>query len=180
MSRNESLILVKDGPTAVATALDGILGEQGLVRTATRTIAEDFAPMLYEQGGPLAFVLSEPHDDWLVCYTSLSLDVEWDVAEALAQGLEQPVICALFAANRDVFAYRYWTNGELRAEALPTTDDPPLDEKALLNELERIGVPIALVDDQTDNFANEHLVLGYQRTEHKEQRTEDGVTVSNE
>lgn len=159
MSRNESVILIKAMPGAVTAVLDEMLASQGLVRAATRAIRADFTPLLNEPGEPLAFVLSEPQAEWLACWTSLGLDAEWDVAERLARGLQQPVLCAIFAANRGMFAYRYWENGDLRAEALPNASS--VNEAGLLAELRGRGVPLALIDDLDNGWAREHLVLGY-------------------
>ena len=166
MSRSEKLILVKDHPSAVVNALDVILQAQGYERTATQTIQEDFSPLLAEEGGPVAFVLSLPHDEWIVCFTSLAPDAEWQLAEALGRGLEQPVLYALFAAESNVYLYRYFEDGELREEALPDAPDMErLDEGALLSILERHGIAPALVDDRVEGFGEEHIVVGYARRE---------------
>ncbi|MBA3945711.1 MAG: hypothetical protein H0X37_14230 [Herpetosiphonaceae bacterium] len=161
MSRNESVILIKALPGTVTSALDEVLASQGLVRAATRAIRADFTPLLNEPGEPLAFVLSEPQAEWLACWTSLALDAEWEVAETLARGLQQPVLCAIFAADRGMFAYRYWEDGDLRAEAVPLPGASALNEPGLLAELCHRGVPLALIDDLTNGWTREHIVLGY-------------------
>lgn len=162
MSRSEKLILVHDLPGSIVQALDGILAGQGYVRTAATTIAEDFSPILYEEGGPIAFVLSTPHDDWVACFTSLGVDEEGDLADALARALQQPVVYALFAAEQDLYVYRYWEQGDLREEVLPDADGVErLDEDALLDRLVRHGISPALVDDRASGFGEEHVVVGY-------------------
>ena len=162
MRRSEKLILVKDQPEAVVEVLDAILEAQGYERMAARTISEDFSPLLHEEGGPLAFVVSPPRNDWIACFTSLSLQAEWELAEALAHGLEQPVLYTLFDAEREVYLYRYFEHGELHAEALPeASGGERLDEVALLAILQRYGVDAALVDDRVEGFGQEHLVVGY-------------------
>ena len=162
MRRSEKLILIKDEAAAIMEVLDAILEAQGYERLAARAISEDFSPLLYEEGGPLAFVLSPPRNEWVACFTSLALQAEWDLAEALARGLEQPVVYALFDAERDIYLYRYFEHGELREEALPEAPGTqPLDEAALLAILERHGIAEELVDDRVEGFGQEHLVLGY-------------------
>ena len=162
MRRSEKLILIKDEPAAVVEVLDAILEAQGYERMAAQTISEDFSPLLHEEGGPLAFVLSPPRNEWVACFTSLAFQAEWELAEALARGLEQPVVYALFDAERDVYLYRYFEHGELHEEALPdAAGQEQLDETALLEMLQRHGVDVALVDDRIEGFGQEHLVVGY-------------------
>ena len=162
MSRSEKLILVKDEPSTLVAALDATLANQGYVRSATQTIREDFTPLLSEEGEPLAFVISEPHNEWVACWTSLAPEVEWDLAEAVAHQLERPLIYAIFAGESAVYVYRYWDAGALQAEALPDAEgQDELDEDALLAQLAEHGVPVELVDDRISGFDQEHLVLGY-------------------
>src|SRR5919202_3707058 len=99
MSRSEKLILVKDLPGAIVSALDAIFEAQGFERVAVRTISEDFSPLLQEEGGPIAVVLAPPRNDWIACWTSLDPDAEAQLAAAVAAGLEQPVIYAIFGGD---------------------------------------------------------------------------------
>jgi len=165
MARSEKLILIRDTHPAVLEGLDAILTNQGYARTATQTLAEDFSPLLHEEGGPLVFVLSPLRDEWLACFSSLAVVAEWELAEQLAVGLEQPLVYALFDAARDVCLYRYFERGELLEEALAGAETSiPLDEAMLLQKLQAHGIPVELVDDRTTAFGEEHLVLGYQRS----------------
>ncbi len=102
MSLSEKLILVRDLPSTIVTAIDAIQEAQGYERVAARTISEDFSPILHEPEGPLAFVLSPPHGDWVACFSSLAPDGEAEVARALAAGLEQPVLYAIFGGESGV------------------------------------------------------------------------------
>lgn len=160
MSRSEKLILVRDVPSSVVDALDAILQAWGFERVAVETISEDFSPLLAEQGGPVAFVLSPPRDEWLACFTSLSVEAEATVAEAVARALEQPVAHVLFDGSAGVVAYRYYEGGALHEEALPGTGEA-LDEAGLIEKLRAHGVDTALVDDRTTGFGDEHVVVGY-------------------
>ncbi len=86
------------------------------------------------------------------------------MAEALARGLEQPLVYALFDDDNLVYLYRYFENGALHEEALPEAPTAqPLDEAGLFALLERHGVGPELVDDRTQGFGEEHLVVGYTR-----------------
>ena len=162
MSRSEKLILVKDLPGAIVSALDTIFEAQGFERVALQTISEDFSPLLEEVGGPIAVVLSPPHNDWIACWTSLDPDAEAQLAAAVAAGLEQPVIYAIFGGDSGINVYRYYENGDLHEEALPeASGEPGLDEPALLAKLAEHGVDAALIDDRDSGFGAEHVVVGY-------------------
>ena len=170
MARNEKLILVKDLPGAVVEALDAIFAAQGYQRMASQTIQEDFSPLLSEAGGPLAIVLSMPRNEWIACFTSLSLQAEWELAEALARALEQPLLHTILGAEHDVYVYRYFVDGQLHAEALPDAPDVErLDEQTLLAKLAQHGIDAALVDDRTQGFGEEHIVLGYNQAVGREE-----------
>ncbi len=162
MSRNESLIMVQASPATVVAALDTLLATEGLARTTMHTITVDWLPLITDPAGPLAVVLSAPVDEWVGCWTSLDLDSEWVLAESLALALDLPVGCVVASGAQALYGYRLWHEGDLRAESLPGVDSP-LDETALLAELTEHGLPPALLDERTDNFAAEHLVLGYTR-----------------
>lgn len=162
MSRSEKLILVHDVPGAIVQALDAILVEQGYARTAAQTISEDFSPILNETGGPLAFILSSPHDDWVACFTSLAPEPEAELASNISRALEQPVVYALFAPEQDLYVYRYWEAGDLREEALPDIAGAErLDEQGLHDRLSAHGIPLALLDDREAGFGEQHVVVGY-------------------
>lgn len=161
MERNEKLIIIRDVPAAIVDALDGVMATQGLMRIAMREIEEDWTPLLAEAGGPMAFVLSQPHSEWTACFSSLSADDEWMLSEALAQGLEQPTVYAVLSDATGSYAYRYFENGVLHEEFLPDAADERIDAATLLERLERHGIPIDLVDDRTLTFGAEHILLGY-------------------
>jgi len=162
MSRSEKLILVRDVPSSIISVLDAVLGSQGLDRVAVESISEDFSPLLQEEGGPVAFVLSPPRGDWVACFSSLPPDAESDLAEALARGLEQPVVYALLDGVAGIVAYRYFERGDLHEESLPRDDGlSELDEARLIEKLQAHGIDVALVDDRTSGFGDEHLVVGY-------------------
>lgn len=161
MSRSEKLILVRELPSTIVTALDAVLEAQGYQRVAAKAISEDFTPLLHEPEGPLAFVLSPVRDEWVACFSSLEADAEADLSAALARGLGQPLIYALFDADRGLVVYRYFENGDLREESLPGGDGEQLDEAGLLAKLAAHGVDVALVDDRAAGFGAEHLVVGY-------------------
>lgn len=164
MSRSEKLILVRGEPADCIAALDGILAARGYWRAVTRTISEDFAPMLHETGDPLAFVFSKSVDEWCACFTSLAFAAEWEVADELAAAMQQPLVHAVFDSTYAVYGYRYFENGELREEALPEGEEAPdLDEATLLERLQEHGIALELVDDQAAGFGQEHLVVGYAR-----------------
>jgi len=167
MRRSEKLFLIREQPEAIVPALDTVLGAQGYQRLAAETIHEDFSPLLVEEGGPLAFVLSPPRDEWTACFTSLAFDPEWDLAEALARGLELPVVYALFDGERDIYLYRYFEDGDLREEALPDSS-ARLDEPACLAKLATHGIDVTLVDDRVAGFGQEHLVVGYVNTQQEQ------------
>lgn len=162
MSRSEKLILVRDVPGAIVQALDAILVGQGYARMAAQTISEDFSPILNEPGGPLVFVLSAPHDDWVACFTSLSPEAEAELSGDLSRALQQPVVYALFAPEQDLYVYRYWEAGDLREEALPDASvSEQLDEHGLQERLARHAIPLTLLDDREAGFGEEHIVVGY-------------------
>ena len=163
MSRSEKLILLQADPAGCIAALDVILGTRGYRRAATRTIREDFSPLLHEAGDLLAFVFSAPVENWIACFTSLAFAVEWEVAEELAAALEQPLVHAVFDEAYGVYGYRYFEGGELREEALPEGDIEALDETMLLHRLQEHGITPELVDDRLGGFGQEHLVVGYAR-----------------
>lgn len=164
MSRSEKLILIRAEPADCIAALDAILAGRGYWRAATRTLSEDFAPLLHETGDPLAFVFSTTVAEWCACFTSLAFAAEWEVAEELAAALQLPLVHAVFDGTYAVYGYRYFENGELREEALPEGEDAPeLDEATLLERLQEHGIALELVDDRTTGFGREHLVVGYAR-----------------
>ena len=172
MSRSEKLILLQADPADCVAALDVILGARNYRRAATRTLSEDFSPLLHEAGEPAAFVFSPPVGDWIACFTSLAFAVEWEVAEELAVALEQPLVHAIFDGEYGVYGYRYFEAGELREEALPEGDSQELDETTLLERLREHGIEAGLVDDRVSGFGHEHLVVGYTR-EQKETAAQD-------
>ncbi len=160
--RDEKLMLIRDVPPAIIDALDGVLAAQGLQRVAMRELREDWTPLLSEPGGPVVFVLSQPQNDWTACFSSLDAEVEWAITEALAVGLEQPVIYALFSDTTDTYAYRYFESGVLHEEWLPDQyDSPRLTSDSLIERLVTHGVPLALIDDRTLHFGAEHVLVGY-------------------
>jgi hypothetical protein len=162
MPRNEKLMLIRDVPSAIVDALDGVMQTQGLIRVAMREIEEDFTPLLNEAGGPLVVVLSQPRDDWTACFSSLAPDDEWALIEALAVALEQPAVYALFSAATDTYAYRYFADGVLHEEFVPDENaSGSLDEVALLDRLGAHGIPLDLIDDRVLNFGAEHIMVGY-------------------
>jgi len=160
MSRSEKLILVRDLPQSIVAALDQILAAQGYVRVAAESISEDFSPLLQEEGGPLAFVLSEPRGDWVACFSSLDPEAESRLAEHLSAGLDQPVIYALLDGLAGAYLYRRWQSGQLHEEIV-SDNGADLDEASLLQRLQEQGVDSTLIDDRTTGFGSEHLVVGY-------------------
>ncbi len=160
MSRSEKLILVRDLPQSIVAALDQILASQGLARVAAESISEDFSPLLHEEGGPLAFVLSAPRGDWVACFSSLDPEAESRLAEHLSAGLDQPVIYALLDGVAGAYLYRRWQSGQLHEEIVSDTG-VELDEPRLLQRLEEQGLDSALIDDRIVGFGGEHLVVGY-------------------
>ncbi len=131
-----------------------------LLRIATREIAEDFTPLLTEQGGPTVVVLSQTKDDWTACFSSLMPDTEWQLAEAVAVGLEQPTVYAIFSDATETYAYRYFADGVLHEEFLPTGDER-LDGAMLSKRLAAHAIPAALIDDRTLTFNEQHLLVAY-------------------
>jgi hypothetical protein len=125
-----------------------------------REIEEDFTPLLNEFGGPIVFVLSQPQNDWTACFSSLPPDDEWQLAEALAIGLEQPTAYALCNDDASLYAYRYFENGVLHEEYAPDDDDG-FDAATLLNRLAQHQIPAELLDDRTLNFGAAHILVGY-------------------
>jgi hypothetical protein len=160
VQRNEKLILIRDVPAAVVDALDAVMAAQGLMRIAVRELQEDFTPLLTEAGGPIVFVLSQPQNDWTACFSSLAPDDEWQLTEALAVGLEQPTVYALFNDVASVHAYRYFEDGVLHEERTPE-DDESLSGEALIERLKNHGIPLDLIDDRALNFGAEHILVGY-------------------
>lgn len=160
MQRNEKIIFVRDVSAAVIEALDGVMTAQGLLRIATREIAEDWTPLLTEFGGPTVFVLSQPKQDWTACFSSLAIDDEWQIAEAIAQALAQPTVYAIWSDATGSFAYRYFDEGLLREEYMPGVDQR-LDSAALDERVAAHGIPPELIDDRELSFNEEHLLVGY-------------------
>jgi hypothetical protein len=160
MQRNEKIIFVRDVSAAIIEALDGVMAVQGMLRIATREIAEDWTPLLTEFGGPTVFVLSQPKQDWTACFSSLQIDDEWQVAEAIATALEQPTIYAAWSDATGSYAYRYFDEGILREEYMPG-EDQGVDSSALNERVIAHGIPTELIDDRELNFNEEHLLVGY-------------------
>lgn len=162
MQRNEKLTLIRDLPTSIITALDGVLAAEGLRRVATRELQEDWTPLLSEPGGPLVFVLSQPQDDWTACFSSLVADDEWQLAESLAIELEQPLAYVVISEDNERYAYRYFADGMLHEEFVPDESiEQPLDQATLLGKLAAHGIPLELIDDRTLGFGAEHIMVGY-------------------
>lgn len=169
MSRSEKLIVVRAEPADCIAALDEILATRKYRRVATRTISEDFSPLLHDSGDPLAFVFSTRVEEWSACFTSLAFAAEWELAEELAAAIQQPLVHAVFDGVYAVYGYRYFENGELREESLPEGEDAPeLDEATLLERLQEHGITTDLVDDRETGFGHEHLVVAYIREETQE------------
>jgi hypothetical protein len=160
VQRNEKELFIRDLPAAIIDVLDGIMAAHGLMRVALREIEEDFTPLLNEAGGPVVFVLSQPQNDWTACFSSLPPDDEWQLAEALAVGLEQPTAYALCNDVASVYAYRYFENGILREECAPE-DGMAFGADALLEHFAQHAIPFDLIDDRTLNFGAEHVLVGY-------------------
>lgn len=160
MQRNEKLILIRELPAAIVDALDGVMDAQGLTRVALREIEEDFTPLLNEEGGPIVFVLSQSQNDWTACFSSLPPDDEWQLAEALAIGLEQPTTYALCNDDTNIYAYRYFENGVLHQEYTPDTN-ASFGADELLERLAEHHIPIDLLDDRVLTFGAQHLLVGY-------------------
>lgn len=164
MQRNEKLTLIRELPRAIIGALDGVLAAQGLRRVATRELEEDFTPLLTEEGEPLVFVLSQPRDDWSACFSSLSADDEWQLAETLAIELEQPTAYVVISEDNEQYAYRYFADGVLHEEFVPDESaEQRLDLETLLSKLAAHSIPLELIDDRTVGFGDEHIMVGYQR-----------------
>jgi hypothetical protein len=165
VQRNEKVILIRDIPEALIDALDGVMAAQGMPRVGLREIEEDFTPLLNEAGGPIVFVLSQPHNDWTACFSSLPPDDEWQLAEALAIGLEQPTVYALCNDDANLYAYRYFENGVLHEEHAPD-DSQDFAADTLLERLAQHQISTDLLDDRMLNFGAAHILVGYgnQRT----------------
>lgn len=162
MQRNEKLMLIRDVPAAIIDALDSVMETQHFVRLFLREIEEDWTPLLNEAGGPLVFVLSQPQDDWTAVFSSLVLDDEAAVAEAIAIGLEQPTIYTILSDDIGQYGYRYFADGVLHEEYLPDgAVDERLDADGLMQRLEAHGVPPTLIDDRVLTFGAQHLLVGY-------------------
>lgn len=162
MQRNDKLMMIRDVPAAIVDALDAVMETQGYRRVFVREIEEDWTPLLNEAGGPLVFVLTDPRNDWTGVFSSLAADDEWALAEAVARGLEQPTMYALLSDDTATYGYRYFENGVLHEEYVPgDVDAAPFDGGALLQRLQRHGVPVDLIDDRVLNFGAEHLLVGY-------------------
>ena len=158
MSRSDKLFLVHDTPEATVEALDAIMASIGRRRVALRELDELADPVrrVHE------VVLSPSHNDWIACFTSLTPDQDWDLAEALAVGTEQPVAFLLIDDTQNVYAYRYFVDGVLHEETLPEESiEQGLDADALLERAERHGIPRSLVDDRVLGFGQRHLMVAY-------------------
>lgn len=160
MQRHEKLMLIRDVPGAIIDTLDGIMATQGLIRLATRELAEDFTPLLTEEGGPAVFVLSQTKQDWTACFSSLAADDEWQLVEAIALGLEQPTAYVVFSDTTDTYAYRFFADGVLHEEQTPTSEER-IDGMGLSERLQAHGIPLELIDDRTLSFDEEHVLVGY-------------------
>lgn len=160
MQRHEKLMLIRDVPAAIIDTLDAIMATQGLLRLATRELTEDFTPLLTEEGGPVVFVLSQTKQDWTACFSSLAADDEWQLVEAIAQGLEQPAAYAVFSDTTDTYAYRFFDNGVLHEEYTPNNEER-IDGAGLSERLAAHGIPLELIDDRTLSFDEEHVLVGY-------------------
>jgi hypothetical protein len=136
------------------------MAAQSLMRVAVREIQEDFTPLLNEVGDPIVFVLSQPQNDWTACFSSLMPDDEWQLAEALAVGLEQPTVYAVFNDDASAYAYRYFENGVLHEERTPDEGEN-LNSDGMIERLASHGIPLDLIDDRTLNFGAEHILVGY-------------------
>lgn len=163
MQRNEKIVLIREVPSAIIEALDGVMDAQGLMRLATREIAEDFTPLLADPDGPVAVVLSLPNNDWTACWTSLAPDDEWMLAEAIAVGLSQPTVYAVLSDDTTTYAYRYFEDAILHEEFLPDDLSARFDAETLLARLAARDIPLELLDDRTQNFGAEHILIGYGR-----------------
>lgn len=162
MNRSDKLLLIHDSPEAAVEALDAIMASVGRQRVAIREFDEDFTPLLADPGEPQVVVLSPAHNDWTACFTSLTPDQDWELAEALALGSEQPVAFLLVDDTMDVYAYRYFADGVLQEETLPQESaELGIDAEALLERVERHGIPRSLVDDRVLNFGQRHLLVAY-------------------
>jgi|GEM_PF-2627473 len=162
MQRNEKVILIRDVPAAIFEVLDGVMTTQGLLRQITREIEEDFTPYLNDPEGLLVFVASQPKDDWTAIFSSLTLDDEWMLVEALAVSLEQPTTYALLYDDVARYGYRYFADGVLQEEFLPSTDDDQqLDAEALFSRLTTHGIPLELIDDRALSFGEQHILVAY-------------------
>jgi hypothetical protein len=162
MTRSDKLLLIHDTSEAIVQALDAIMLSLGRRRVALRELDEDFTPLLADPGEPQVVVLSPAHDDWTACFTSLSPDQDWDLAEALGVGTEQPVAFVLVDEMLSVYAYRYFADGVLHEELLPEESvELGIDADALLERAARHGIPRSLVDDRVLGFGQRHLLVAY-------------------
>ncbi len=162
MTRSDKLLLIHDTPEAIVQALDAIMLSLGRRRVALRELDEDFTPLLADPGEPQVVVLSPAHDEWTACFTSLSPDQDWDLAEALGVGTEQPVAFVLVDEMLSVYAYRYFADGVLHEELLPDESvELGIDADALLERAARHGIPRSLVDDRVLDFGQRHLLVAY-------------------
>ena len=164
MDMNELLLLIRETPATVAMALDELMTSQGYVAVAARDLRQDFTPLLVTDDGGVAFVLSQPREDWIACFTSLDASDLWAVAEDLARALAQPLFLVLLAPAQGIVAYRYFIEGNLRAELEPEPGQPPaLDQAGLIELLAGHGVPVELLYDRVAHFGQEHLGIAYVR-----------------
>jgi hypothetical protein len=164
MNLNELLLLIRETPATVAIALDELMASRGYVAVAARDLHQDFTPLLVTDDGGVAFVLSQPREDWIACFTSLDATDLWEIVEDLARAISQPLFLILVAQAHDIVAYRYFFEGNLRAELEPGPGQPPaLDQAGLVELLASHGVPAELLYDRVEHFGEEHLGIAYAR-----------------
>jgi hypothetical protein len=164
MNLNELLLLIHETPATVAVALDELMAAHGYVAVAARDLHQDFTPLLVTDDGGIAFVLSQPREDWIACFTSLDATDLWAIVEELARVLAQPILLVLIAADQDIVAYRFFEEGRLRAELEPEPGAAPaLDQAGLIELVKRHGVPVELLYDRVEYFGQEHLGIAYAR-----------------
>lgn len=162
MTRSDKLVLIHESPEAAVEALDAIMVGFGRRRVALRELDEDFTPLLADPGEPQVVVLSPALDEWTACFTSLTPDQDWDLAEALGIGTEQPVAFVLVDELLSVYAYRYFADGVLQEELLPAeAAELGVDTTALLERVERHGISRSLIDDRVLGFGQRHLLVAY-------------------
>ncbi|WP_026369572.1 hypothetical protein [Kallotenue papyrolyticum] len=163
MLRDEHLLIIRDTPAAILDALDGLLGAQGWRCLGIREVREDWTPLLVGQPGVIVFVLSRPRQEWTACFSSLAPAAEWELAEALAGLLEQPLVYTVINDHTALYAYRYFAAGLLREEApLADAGAAALDWPTFQARLAAHGVPLALLDDRRLDFGAPHLVAAYE------------------